>query len=108
MYEVIRLYLLVQMLDGLRLLVCQRQPFQKQSLLSMLNEPGLNFLASLWSWADWFESHFVGNPEGWFCRVEAHANKLMQHIFGIDARKPVFGVSEKARLKPVSSATKTS
>ena len=27
---------------------------------------------------------------------------------GRDVRKPVFGVSEKARLKPVSSATETS
>ena len=36
---------IVQMLEGLLLLVYQRQPFQKQSLLSMLNEPGLNFLA---------------------------------------------------------------
>ena len=27
---------------------------------------------------------------------------------GLDATKPVFGVSDKARLKPVSSATETS
>ena len=27
---------------------------------------------------------------------------------GLDARKPVFGVSDKGRLKPVSSATETS
>ena len=27
---------------------------------------------------------------------------------GLDARKPVFGVSEKARLKPAALATETS
>ena len=74
----------------------------------MLNEPGLNFLASLCSWADWFEYHFVGNPEGWFCRVAAHVDAAYMCILGIDAKKPVFGVSEKARLKQVSSATETS
>ena len=31
-----------------------------------------NFLACLCSWGDWFESHFVRNPEDRFCRVEAH------------------------------------
>ena len=30
-----------------------------------------NYLASLLSKGDWFESHFVGNPEGRFCRDEA-------------------------------------
>ena len=36
-----------------------------------------NFLASPCSCADWFESHFVENPEDRFCRDEAHtiANK---------------------------------
>ena len=29
------------------------------------------FLASLCSWGDWFESHFVWNPEDRFCRDEA-------------------------------------
>ena len=32
----------------------------------------LNFLASLCSWEDWFETRFVGNPENRFCRDEAH------------------------------------
>ena len=32
------------------------------------------FLASLCSWGDWFESHFVGNHEDRFCRDEAHIN----------------------------------
>ena len=31
-----------------------------------------NFLASLCSWAGWFESRYVGNPEDRFCRDEAH------------------------------------
>ena len=30
------------------------------------------------------------------------------HNLGLVARKPVFGVSEKARLKPACSATETS
>ena len=33
---------------------------------------------------------------------------LGQYDLGRDARKPVLGVFNKARLKPVSSATKTS
>ena len=31
-----------------------------------------NFLASLCSWAGWFQSGFVGNPEDRFSRDEAH------------------------------------
>ena len=31
-----------------------------------------NFLASLCSWAGWFESDFVGNSEDRFSRDEAH------------------------------------
>ena len=31
-----------------------------------------NFVASLCSLGDWFESHFVGNPEDRFCRNKAH------------------------------------
>ena len=58
------------MLDCLLLLVYQRQPFQNQNLLSMLNEPGVNFLPSLCSWAG-----FIGNPECRFCRAEAHVNE---------------------------------
>ena len=37
-----------------------------------------------------------------------HIISLAQNHLGLDATKPVFGVSEKARLKPVSSATGTS
>ena len=32
----------------------------------------------------------------------------MTHEFGLDAIKSVFGISDKARLNPVSSATETS
>ena len=31
-----------------------------------------NILASLCSWAVWFESFIVGNPEDRFSRAEAH------------------------------------
>ena len=34
-------------------------------------------------------------------------NKQWNYIMGRDMRKPVFGVSVKARFKPVSSATET-
>ena len=37
-----------------------------------------NFLASPCSWADWFESHFVGNPEDRFCRDEAQLMYIKQ------------------------------
>ena len=30
-----------------------------------------NFLASLYSWEDWFGFHFVGRPEDCFSRDEA-------------------------------------
>ena len=33
--------------------------------------------------------------------------KVYHKYLGLDVRKPVFGVSDKARLKPVSSATET-
>ena len=38
-----------------------------------------NFLASLCSWGDWFESPFVGNPEDRFCRDEAHIMDYQYH-----------------------------
>ena len=31
-----------------------------------------NFLASLFSWAGWFESHFVGNPKDKFSCDKSH------------------------------------
>ena len=34
------------------------------------------FLASLCSWAGWFESHLVGNPKDRFCRDEAQIGKV--------------------------------
>ena len=37
----------------------------------ILNLLQRNFLASLCSGGDWFESRFVGNPEDRFCRDEA-------------------------------------
>ena len=35
-------------------------------------EGNFNFLASLCSWGDWFETCYVGNPEDRFSRDEAH------------------------------------
>ena len=41
-------------------------------------------------------------------RLRSNADTvLVFHKMGRDARKPVFGASEKARLKPVSSAAPT-
>ena len=34
-----------------------------------------NILASICSWAVWFECHFVGNPDDRFCRLVAHYTK---------------------------------
>ena len=39
-----------------------------------------NFLASLCSWAGWFESRFVGNPEDRFCRDEAHIKANINYV----------------------------
>ena len=33
--------------------------------------------------------------------------KHLRYAMGLNERKPVFGVSENSRLKPVSSATET-
>ena len=38
---------------------------------------------------------------------DPHSFPVNRAVVGLDVRKPVFGVSEKARLKPVSSATET-
>ena len=40
-----------------------------------------NFLASLCSWAAWFESHFVQNPEDRFSRVLALIIVIVYHFF---------------------------
>ena len=41
-----------------------------------------------------------------YCRF-FYLHEMTLYKMGLDARKPVFGVSYKARLKPVSSATET-
>ena len=57
------------------------QPARPRSLISAfvisflesnISKLPTDFLASLCSWGDWFESHFVRNPEDRFCHVEAH------------------------------------
>ena len=42
------------------------------------------------------------------CQFGLADTDLVIYHMGCDARKPVFGVSDKARLKPVSLATETS
>ena len=44
-------------------------------------ERNFDFLASLCSWAGWFEFHFIGNPEDRFCHVEAHHCNTMYCTF---------------------------
>ena len=41
-----------------------------------------NFLASLCSWASWFESGFVANPEDRFSRDEAHIRYVSFSVIG--------------------------
>ena len=41
---------------------------------------GFNILASPRSWADWFESYLVGNPEDRFSRYEAHICMADIHV----------------------------
>ena len=88
-------------------------------------ERNFDFLASLCSCGDWFESHFVWDRDHRFSRDEAHIWWIASSFFfvlniiiccpcnicpraveirGHDARKPVFWVSDKASLKPVASA----
>ena len=45
-------------------------------------ERNFNYPASLCSWAGWFESHFVGNPEDRCSRVTAHLESdLWEHVY---------------------------
>ena len=74
----------------------------------------------VWVWCDvlalgWcFEVNiaFVGNGYAWcglyFSGWGANDGRAGHYNMGLVARKPVFGVSDKARLKPVSSTTETS
>ena len=98
--------------------------FGKAPYLSLL-QASFDFLASLCSCGDWFESHFVGYPEDRFshddgpylmniflivfvlniiicctCNICPGAVEVRGHA----ARKPIFWVSDKASFKPVSSA----
>ena len=43
-----------------------------------------------------------------FCFVSSYPFHFIDLYLGRDGRKPVFGVSDKARIKPVYSATETS
>ena len=44
----------------------------------------------------------------WPGKYQCHSPPSVLIHMGLDAAKPVFRVSDKARLKPVSSATETS
>ena len=46
-------------------------PFSKVQNLNLL-QVNFNFLASLLSWGDWFECHFVGNSLDRICCIETH------------------------------------
>ena len=48
---------------------------------------------------------FKGNKK--LIKIYKYKCELMHKYIGHDARKPVFGVSDKASFKPVSSATQT-
>ena len=60
-------------------------------------------LISLRGCAGWSAPLLFPNPKDKFSHNDAHTVYM-----GLDATKPVFGVSNNARLKPVSSATETS
>ena len=57
-----------------------------------------------------FENYELSPISWYWCFNSFFASRDLGIIpyMGLDATKPVFGVSEKARLKPVSSATETS
>ena len=62
-------------------------------------ERNFNFLASLCSWAGWFESHFVGNPEDRFSRSGAHMD--------LGTRKPDFVASKSLRQRPACASAQS-
>ena len=45
--------------------------FLESTIIKACNKRNFNFLASPCSWAGWFESHLVGNPEDRFCQDKA-------------------------------------
>ena len=84
-------------------------------IFKLLNDHHLEFLSLKGGCTGLFESTLVKMPHRWKSHVTAQMSikRLSQVGKGylineIDARKPVFGVSDKERLKPVYSATKAS
>ena len=62
--------------------------------------------ALLWSkWVEWLIYLYLYVA---FLDSSIHLSSLYMPHMGLVARKPVFGVSGKARFKPVSSATEAS
>ena len=46
--------------------------------ISTCDQRYFNFLACLCSWIDWFELHFLGNPQDRFCCNEAQMVQFMR------------------------------
>ena len=57
--------------------------------------------------AGWSEALLVARPHCWKSHVAAHFKVEIWQI-DLDAIKPASEISDKARLKPISSATETS
>ena len=87
-------------------------PFWKVSYQNLIHAIFFNFLASLCSWGDWFETSFVRKLKERFCYIEAHIVWFLwmtiNLFLGFVARNPVFWVSHQVRFKPACSATETS
>ena len=92
-------------------------------IVKLLTEQHLEFLSLKGGCTGSSESTLVKMPHCWNSHVAAHlgfvvrfliacsvqfCDTFAEHQMGLDATQPVFGVSDKARLKPVCSATETS
>ena len=49
--------------------------FQMPIVMYTCNKRNFNFLASVCSYAEWFESHFVKKPEDMFSRVDGQIER---------------------------------
>ena len=57
--------------------------------ISTCYKRNFNFLASLCSWAGWFESRYYGNPEDRFSRDEAHLMMWLKCIICMHIRASI-------------------
>ena len=76
--------------------------------ISTCIERNFDFVASLCSGGDWFESHFVRNPEDWFSCDKAHIDIILNNGVArtlksyADQRETTVSSNNSLQLRPLS------